>query len=177
MSSEKFFCPNCGASVTPEDKFCQNCGAKLKDQEPSVIAPGVQQPHVQTSGPVIPAYQPPPQQPHQAYQPYQPVVQQAGFVDPAHYLQLKADLGSRCLAFLIDSIIWGIISSCTGGFAVFVAIFKDSIPKEGRSFGKQAMNIKVVDYNTGGPMSVPLCTSDGRRVGDYIAGTIVIEDR
>ncbi|MHA1667396.1 MAG: NINE protein [Candidatus Heimdallarchaeaceae archaeon] len=54
---EKFFCPNCGASVAPEDKFCLNCGANLQGQ----AAP-------QQVAPEQPSYQPQ-YQPQQAYQP------------------------------------------------------------------------------------------------------------
>ena len=59
------------------------------------------------------------------------------------------------------------------------------------------MKIRVVDYDSGDPITfeqsclrniclgflfgidliVPLCNDEGRRVGDYLAGTIVIEDR
>ncbi|MHA1115869.1 MAG: RDD family protein [Candidatus Heimdallarchaeaceae archaeon] len=196
--SAKYFCPNCGAAVTPEDKFCQNCGTKLENVQ-GVSAPAYQAP-VSQSGPVTPA--PPYQQPSQQYQPYQPYVesqriQQVRVVDPSQYMQIKASLGNRCLAYLIDSIIWSLISSFTGGLGACAVPFKDSIPEEGKSFGKQAMHIRVVDFNTGKPMTVgqgfvrnclgnlvtlgfdifvPICTSDGRRVGDYLAGTIVIED-
>ena len=43
MSSHgKYFCQNCGAAITPEDKFCQNCGAGIESKKQGVIAPSAQ---------------------------------------------------------------------------------------------------------------------------------------
>ena len=49
--SKKFFCPNCGSAIAPEDKFCLNCGHKLiEDSTPSPKA----QPTPAQSGPYAP---------------------------------------------------------------------------------------------------------------------------
>lgn len=174
--SKKYFCPNCGSSIVPEDKFCLNCGHKLI--EDSVPAPKAQvAPAPVQSGPYVPA-QPAP------YAQQGPVV-----VSPANYVQYKASMMDRCLALLIDSLIYN--------FCPPLWCFRDVIPERGKSFGKSMMNIKVVDYDSGQPITVgqscvrtlclgflfgidyivPFCNDEGRRIGDYLAGTIVIEDR
>ncbi len=217
--TSKYFCPICGASVSPTDKFCQNCGAKLAEGDAVTTQPvnpqyQQQQPMGSSAtigpGPAVPPSQPAayqqPNQPYQTYQPYQPyqqgnvsgpvVTPSQLYVDPSRFMELKAGLGERFLASLIDSLVWGLASACTG-LGACVIPFKDSIPSAGVSVGKEAMHIKVVDYKTGAPMTVgqglirnlcgytltlgldvfvPICTADGRRVGDYMAGTIVIKD-
>jgi len=182
--SEKYFCPNCGAPVAPTDKFCQSCGAKLVEQS-AVQQPPVKPTTPQYSGPYVPPQAVSYQGQTTPGLPYQGIPQ-------ASYAQLKPSYFSRTLAYLLDGIIFGFI----GSFCFIIPLFKDVIPERGKSFGKAILNLKVVDYDTGIPITagqaclrqlgfiitagfdifVPLCTEDGRRVGDYIAGTIVLED-
>lgn len=183
MSRKKFFCPNCGSSTTPDDKFCLSCGHKLAD-EASIPSPAQQpqyQQPVQQSGPYSPA------QPYAAAQPM-PV---AGGIPRERYMELKPKFLDRFLAYLVDGVIFGFI----GAFCPIVPLFKDMIPEAGKSFGKSMLKLKVVNYDTGHPIKagqacvrslcfilpfdllVPLCTEDGRRIGDMVANTIVLEDR
>ena len=177
--SKKYFCPNCGSSIAPEDKFCLNCGQKLIEE--STPAPKAQPTQAQSGPtPVQPA-------PYSYAQP----APQAGppVVSPANYVQFKAGMLDRFLALLIDSVIYNLCPP--------LWCFRDVIPEKGKSFGKSIVNIRVVDYDTGRPITtgqscvrtlclgvlfgidyiVPLCNDEGRRIGDYLAGTIVLEDR
>ena len=98
---------------------------------------------------------------------------------------------------IVDGVVGGILS------CILYPCWKDGI-REGRSFGKGMSNIKVVKYDTGAPASIGdsimrncgescvgcctcgltnlltlyfiLLTDDKRRVGDRIAGTIVVRD-
>jgi hypothetical protein len=176
--SKKYFCPNCGSSIAPEDKFCLNCGQKLtEDFTPAPKAQATPAPA--QSGPVT-AVQPAPY-------PYAQPAPQA--VSPANYIQLKAGMLDRFLALLIDGVLYNLCPP--------LWCFRDVIPEKGKSFGKSIMSIRVVDYDTGQPITVgqscvrtlclgvlfgidylvPLCNEEGRRIGDYLAGTIVLEDR
>ena len=97
----------------------------------------------------------------------------------AQQTYMKASLVSRCVAAFVDGIILWRLFGCM-----------DSL-NEGRGIGKGMMGIRCVDYNTGGPPTVVqsclrnycelcvclACVGEGRRVGDLIAGTIVIEDK
>ncbi len=180
--SKKYFCPNCGSSIAPEDKFCLNCGHKLVEESvPSAKAQQAEpvQPAPEHSGPYA-RVQP-------AAYPYVQPAQQA--VLPANYIQLKASYMDRCLALLIDDILYNLCPP--------LWCFRDVIPERGKSFGKSIMKIRVVDYDSGLPITVgqscirtlclgvlfgidfivPLCNDEGRRIGDYLAGTIVLEDR
>ncbi len=177
--SKKYFCPNCGSSIAPEDKFCLNCGHKLTEDE-SVPSPKAQQ----APAPVQPSpYAPVQPSPYAQAQPM-PVA-----VVPGNYVQIKASYLDRFLALLIDGVIYNLCPP--------LWCFRDVIPEKGKSFGKSILNIKVVDYDTGKPITtgqscirtlclgflagidyiVPLCNDEGRRIGDYLANTIVIEDR
>lgn len=184
--SKKYFCPNCGSSIAPEDKFCLNCGHKLLEE--SVPAPKAQQtPTPAQSGPYAPVQSGPYDRVQPAPYPQAQPGPQA--VLPANYIQFKASYMDRCLALLIDSVLYNLCPP--------LWCFRDVIPEKGKSFGKSMLNIRVVDYDTGQPITtgqscvrtlclgvlfgidyiVPLCNEEGRRVGDYLAGTIVLEDR
>jgi len=174
--SKKFFCPNCGAAAALEDKFCLNCGTNLKEG---------------AEVPIPPTQARPAQAPIQHVGPYASaqVMSTATGVPRASYVQLKAPISSRFFALLIDNLIYN--------FCPPLWCFRDVIPEQGKSFGKSMLKLKVVDYDTGLPISVgqscirtlclgicfgfdyivPFFNDEGRRIGDYIAGTIVLEDR
>ena len=172
------YCPSCGHQTEPDSIYCLNCGKKLSERSFTESRTSWETP-TQPSRPVT--YQRPGYR--QLYQPR-----------PFHP-SLKAPLAERCIASLIDSFIGGILSYiCIG---VFYSCFKDGI-REGQSFGKGALNLRVVDYISGTPATLgqsfirncvcgwldamccylpALVSADGRRIGDHIAGTIVILDR
>lgn len=102
---------------------------------------------------------------------------------------MKAPLGERCVALIVDDVI--------NTFCCFYIIIKDGI-REGQSIGKGLFQLRVVDYSTGLPGTIgqsfirnclcgwldicccylsALMDEDGRRIGDHIAGTVVIIDR
>ena len=97
-------------------------------------------------------------------------------------IQKKAPFMDRCVAYIVDYIL-----SC---IPLYFCI-KDGI-RDGQSIGKGMMGLRVVKFDTGQPATimdsclrnccglcppVALITAGNRRVGDYIAGTIVIKDQ
>ncbi len=97
-----------------------------------------------------------------------------------------APLIDRCIAYVID----GCLSGC-GLVLICYPIWKDGI-RDGRSFGKGFMGLRVVKHGTRRGATITdsclrnccnlciclLCiTSERRHVGDYIAGTVVVRDR
>jgi len=169
--SKKFFCPHCGSAIVPEDKFCMNCGKTLITDTSKV----------QTQTLV--------QQQSQIY--YAPVqsIPVATVIPKEAFLEYKAPYLDRFVALLIDGFIYDLCPP--------LWCFRDVIPERGKSFGKAILKLKVVDYVTGKPITpgqafirtmclaffpiidllVPLCNNEGRRIGDYVASTIVLEDR
>ena len=94
----------------------------------------------------------------------------------------SAPLVSRCIASLIDGCFNCLPCYC---------LWKDGI-RDGQSFGKGMMGLRVVKFSSGQPATISdscirnfcelcppvLCITSGRRrVGDMIAGTIVITDQ
>lgn len=104
-------------------------------------------------------------------------------------VQRQAPCADRCVASLIDGVVTSILSVvCVG---VCYAFFKDGI-RDGQSFGKGLMGLRVVNFTTGQPATLGgsclrnLCsccplllfvTKGRRRFGDLIGGTIVIKDQ
>ncbi|MHA2245814.1 MAG: hypothetical protein ACXADY_12685 [Candidatus Hodarchaeales archaeon] len=97
-----------------------------------------------------------------------------------------APLCDRCIAFIIDSILTGCGLGC-----LCYPIWKDGI-RDGRSFGKGIMGLRVVKHGRREGATVTnscvrnccnLCvcvvciTSERRHIGDYLAGTVVVRDR
>ncbi|MHA2103221.1 MAG: RDD family protein [Candidatus Hodarchaeales archaeon] len=93
-----------------------------------------------------------------------------------------APLGGRCVAFIVDDFL---------NFLPCYFCWKDGI-RDGQSFGKGLMGLRVIKVSTGAPATVMdsclrnccnLCVcvlfiqSERRHVGDLIAGTMVIEDK
>ncbi len=171
------YCPSCGHQTDSDSIYCLNCGKKLPEKP-------ISKPGTSWKSPTRPVGEPSYQRP--AYPPsYTPVYQ----AKPYHP-SMKAPLGERCVAYLIDSA----IDQFTCGI---YGCIKDGI-RDGQSFGKGLMNLRVVDYNSGHPATigqsfirncvcgcvdvsccylVVLLSTDGRRIGDQVAGTIVILDR
>ena len=174
------YCPNCGEETDEDSIYCLNCGKKLPDK-------GVEKPSTsewQT------ARQPPAPRPYQASG-YKPVYQ-----PQPYHPSMKAPIAERCVGYLVDNFI-GSLLVYVCGIGCFYNCFKDGI-REGQSFGKGLMNLRVVDYNTGLPATIgqsfirncvcsfldgcscylfAFLSEDGRRIGDHVAGTIVIVDR
>ena len=174
------YCPNCGEETDEDSIYCLNCGKKLPDK-------GVEKPSTsewQT------ARQPPAPRPYQASG-YKPVYQ-----PQPYHPSMKAPLSERCVGYLVDNFITGLLVYVCGIGCIYMCI-KDGI-RDGQSYGKGLMNLRVVDYNTGMPATIgqsfirnclcsgvdqmccylfALCSEDGRRIGDHVAGTVVIIDR
>lgn len=190
------FCDNCGYELKPDDIFCPSCGKENKNAGPAKQVDqsgGYSQPQ-QT-------YQQPPPQQQQGYQPkYQPAYQQPGYQPQssqyvkraveAPYNYRIAPCGDRCVAYLIDSVVVSIGTCFCYVPGIIYALFKDGI-RNGQSFGKGAMNLRVVNFNTGMPATPMescvrnfcdccvcwlLIEKNQRHIGDLIAGTIVIKD-
>ena len=174
MSKTKYFCPNCGAATSTDDRFCPDCGkALIEDVQPPIPPHQTQDQHTSTKGPYAQAKH----------------VSSTTGIQKSEYPRLKAHYIDRCIALLLD----GIISSIL--FPLW--LLRDIVPEKGKSFGKSFLKLKVINYDTGLPISggqavvrniflylfcwidifIPLFTSDGRRIGDHIANTIVLEDR
>ena len=174
MSRNRFFCPNCGSVTASDDRFCPDCGkALVDDTQPPHIPQKTKNQYTSTKEPYVQAKH----------------VSATSETQKPDYSRYKARFLDRCIALLLDGIINSIL--------VPLWLLKDMVPEKGKSFGKSFLKLKVVNYDTGLPISagqafvrnivlylfcwidifIPLFTNDGRRIGDYIAKTIVIEDR
>lgn len=162
-------CPNCGNRVSNTVAHCPYCNFRLS-YKPF--------PKVTAAGP-----------PYKTYSPSN----FNGSVSIDDYSALRgyqlAPLGSRIAAYCIDTIVMSVgevVCACV----CFYGLFKDGL-NEGRSVGKNAMHLRVINYNTGAPATYGescvrnFCSccpcwlfvdKEHRRIGDYIAGTIVIKD-
>ncbi|NHJ01271.1 MAG: hypothetical protein EAX86_03970 [Candidatus Heimdallarchaeota archaeon] len=169
------YCPFCGAEVDRDSIYCLNCGKKLPESHPS--------PKRVTSSweasPPSPKFQP-----QQAYSPQ--------YRSRPYHPRLKAPIAERLVALCIDNFLSSIGLAC-----LCYGVWKDGI-RDGQSFGKGLMNLRVIDYRTGEPATigqscirnclcgwldtlccylVALVDGNGRRIGDQIAGTVVILDQ
>jgi hypothetical protein len=181
------FCPHCGSKVEPNAVYCLQCGIKL----PTGVS---KKPIREERYPRQPVRHPlPTTPPRHIPQRYTP--------KPFHPT-MQASLGDRCFALLIDNCISACISLvscmvCCVPLGFFYDFIKDGI-REGQSLGKGSMNLRVVDFQTGRPATIGqsmirncLCGScdsgtcycfaifdnnSRRRLGDIIAGTVVIKD-
>ena len=171
------YCPYCGFKIQQESQYCGNCGKKI----PQAPKNHWKSPPDHSSFNV---YSQRPLTYHDVFQPY--------YYRP----ESKAGLGERFIALLIDSCIAGGLMSvfCIGWL---YQLGKDSI-REGQSIGKGIMGLRVIDLNSGMPATitqsfirnclcgcvdasccflVALIDEDGRRIGDHMAGTVVIIDQ
>jgi hypothetical protein len=179
------FCQNCGYQSGEKSIFCANCGTELikKDEV-------IQKPEKIIDKDDVNKSQHPPQQ----YTNYKsPNTTTGGY---AYVPSLKAPMGDRCIAFLIDDLVSSFLVFCYVGSCIYISL-KDTI-RDGRSLGKGLMNLRVIDFYTGNPATfgqsftrnciggcfdcctcyiVAFTNNDGRRIGDQMAGTIVIRDR
>ncbi|MHA1990608.1 MAG: zinc-ribbon domain-containing protein [Candidatus Hodarchaeales archaeon] len=156
------YCPNCGSENDQTARFCLSCGQDLH------ATSSTEQPTYQRSVKAPPGYT-------------------TGYAGGSHLSKAPPPVGERIGAYFIDCF----ISDFLCCFGCFYTCFKDGI-NNGQSIGKGLLNLRVVDYNTGMPATYgqscvrnfceccscyALIDSQGRRMGDYIAGTIVIDDR
>lgn len=200
-------CPQCQLSISENEHYCPNCGYSFDGQPhfvssvpaPQVVCPNCgnrvsntfsQCPHCNfrlsyKSFPKAAAAGP-------HYTTYTPANANSS-VSISDYSALRgyqlAPLGSRIAAYCIDTVVMGlaeIVCAC----ACFYGLFKDGL-NEGRSVGKNAMGLRVINYNTGAPATygescvrnfceccpcLLVFNSEHRRIGDFVAGTIVIKD-
>lgn len=177
------YCPFCGAEVDDDSLYCLSCGKKLPDK--AIPDKGVA------------AWEAPPREPAYAPRPGPPVSYAKPMFRPRPYHpSMKAPIGERCVALLIDDVITSLITSVACVGFIYTAV-KDGI-REGQGVGKQLMGLRVVDFQTGMPATigqsfirnccpgcldgcccylVALIDQDGRRIGDQTAGTVVIKDQ
>ena len=159
--SDKYFCPKCGDPISPEDKFCLKCGTSL----------------TKTARGAATKTQ------------FRPSLHHETGIPREQYVHLKASYFDRFIALLIDGVVYDLCPP--------LWCLRDMVPEKGKSFGKSMLNLKVIDYDTGLTITAgqscvrticlgvlfgiefftPLCNDEGRRIGDYVANTIVIEDR
>ncbi len=167
------FCPSCGASAPDDAVFCASCGSPFKKaiQEISAGPPAAEQ------------YGAPPT----AYA--APTALFKTYLSNEDHA--VASLGSRCGAYVVDSVICflpcfiGCPCGCLYGY------LKDAM-SDGRSIGKSMFNIRVIDQFTGEPCNVnQSCIRNSmnscmltlffdryqRHMGDWLARTVVVEDR
>ncbi|MFW9915720.1 MAG: zinc-ribbon domain-containing protein [Candidatus Thorarchaeota archaeon] len=174
------FCSNCGSQIEPGELFCTNCGQRVE---------GAAAPPRPTPAPP-PHYAPPAQPAH----PGAAYGAAAVYQPRPYHRAMKADCGDRIVEGIIDACITAPLWICYLGW--IYSLIKDGI-REGRSFGKGAVNLRCVDFATGRPATIgqsfvrnclcgwlDTCTcylvllfnEDGRRIGDQVAGTVVIKD-
>lgn len=180
------FCPQCGSKVEPNALYCLQCGIKL----PVGIS---KKPVREESYPRQPMGYPPPTTP--------PLYSPQRYIPKPFHITLQASLGDRCFALFIDNCISYCISLiscmvCCLPLGFFYDFIKDGI-RDGQSFGKGMMNLRVVDFQSGRPATIgqsmirncfcgscdsstcycfAILDSNGRRIGDKVAGTVVIKD-
>ncbi|UCG90607.1 MAG: RDD family protein [Candidatus Heimdallarchaeota archaeon] len=167
------YCPFCGAEVDEDSLYCLNCGKKLPEKPIKGVT----------------AWETPPTEPYPPAEPAQPVTYRPLYQPRPYHPGMKAPMGERCIALIIDDVI--------NYFCCFYNFIKDGI-REGQSIGKGLMGMRVVDFQTGMPATigqsfirnccpgcldgcccylVALMDQDGRRIGDQAAGTVVILDQ
>lgn len=157
------FCPRCGSQNPSEAIFCSQCGNRL--------AASQQPPADQTAGyTVAPQPQAPSCAAPSAYPSPETYPRQPGYVPVMMMDYPKAGLGSRFLAYLVDSLVTGLpfipgallMSSrhtdVLGGVLLFLAFgwglyygfCKDGM-RGGQSYGKKLNGLMVVNLTTNQP--------------------------
>ncbi|UCE14829.1 MAG: RDD family protein [Candidatus Heimdallarchaeota archaeon] len=177
------YCPFCGGEIETDSLYCLNCGKKLPDRAAPPKA--------------TPTWEPSPSPQPTLAPPARPVAYRPLFQPRPYHPSMKASIGDRCVALFVDNIIANILTCACYIPGIIYGIIKDGI-RDGQSVGKGMMNLRVVDFRTGMPATIgqsfirnclcgclDSCTcylaafidEDGRRIGDQIAGTVVIMDR
>lgn len=146
-------CASCGKELADTAKFCPGCGMKVEN------APGAQaQPQAAPGGqqtPQTPQQQPPAAPPPRQMPPQQQHGAQQG-QSPGGAPQQQGILGKRILAYLIDVLLMIVASLIPVAGWIAVAAYtlcRDAL-FDGRSVGKKAMGIRVVNIETGQPAQV-----------------------
>ncbi|MHA1331276.1 MAG: RDD family protein [Candidatus Hodarchaeales archaeon] len=170
------YCPYCGNKVEPGTIYCINCGKNLLEATNTPVFEDTSKYGAQ--------------QPPHGYQEYVPkYTQQRSYYRPIGYQRVtQAPMLERFVALIIDEII--------NQFCCIYDMVKDGL-RDGRSIGKGLFNLRVIDYHSGYPASLSqsfirncvcgwldVCTcyitafidEEGRRIGDHVAGTMVIQD-
>lgn len=200
------FCPFCYASVDQGSDYCLNCGKKLPDQqgvppEPTLgwDTPPSEYP-TRSTQPIT--FRPRIYHPNLKA----PLINRCIALVTDYFLYYISvfliyfllggtlegwKINPQNLALIVFQVI------IIYGVAAPYLCFKDGI-REGRSLGKGMIGLRVVDFASGMPASkyqscvrnclccwfdlyccffIALVDRNGRRIGDYIAGTVVILDR
>jgi uncharacterized RDD family membrane protein YckC len=176
MSNGKF-CTQCGFQNTTDAIFCANCGNKLNQvqAEPAMSVPenSSQDPTPATSVPTMAVPPPLPSQPPNSNAGGQEAVPVPGQFTPVMQVNYpKAGLGSRLLAYIVDSfigclpmvpgfffmmshntgveIIGGIWIAITICWGIFYGFAKDGFGN-GQSYGKKMNGLMVVNLTDNRP--------------------------
>lgn len=183
------FCSNCGSKIKDSENFCPSCGAPSDLKGPAKSLHDSDESSQYQAPPPSTSRQPPRNQ-YTRPPPNLNYSRSRQIAINAPYDYKLAPWGERIGAYFIDGCIAniGMVFCYLPGIAY--TCFKDGI-REGRSFGKGALNIRVVNFNTGMPATLSescirnLCDccpcyafveQNRRHIGDLIAGTIVITD-
>ncbi len=147
-------CQSCGRALADTAKFCPGCGTKVEQTGASAAQAATQQPYAQAPQPAPPQAAPPQQQfPQPPQQQPLPMQQQPAPQMPVPGGAQQGILGKRILAYLIDGLLMMVVCliPILGWIAVVVyGLVKDAL-FDGRSLGKKAMGIRVINLETGQP--------------------------
>lgn len=167
--SQQIFCPFCGAKNAVGARFCVSCGANLAERVPKTSMPSNQSNEENATS--IPATQPTievsnsiPDQPTQNQSTQTTVDSTTANTSPVRY----AEFGDRFVAYIIDGIIFGLItsaftwgrgfdgymmSSWVGTIIGIVYFWFFEAFNNGQSLGKMVMKLRTVDAITFGKIN------------------------
>lgn len=206
VNSEVPFCPFCGVKYDQHYSYCINCGKRIPQQgvppPQQMTWHTPPEPPFRTTPPQATPFYPYPTPMYPA-RPYYPSIK-APLVLRCFALIIDSIITGMLIFFIMFATIivfpgvrGVLLALVTPFFAYGYLAIKDSI-REGRSIGKGVMGLRVVDLNSGRPATfvqssvrncccgwcdwyccciTVLLDRDGRRIGDQIAGTVVIRDQ